>query len=36
MDIEFFNEYLNYINSGIKLKAKEYAHKFINSFENYN
>ena len=35
MEIDYFNEYLNYLNTGIKLKAKEYIKKFINSFVNY-
>ena len=35
MNIDFFNEFIKYENNGIKIKAKEYVNKFIQSFENY-
>ena len=35
MNIEYFNEFLNNLNKGIKTKAKEYITKFISSFENF-
>jgi hypothetical protein len=35
MNIEYFNEYVHYKNVGVKLKAKEFIGKFINSFEDY-
>jgi hypothetical protein len=35
MKIEYFNEYINYKNTGIKSKSKEFMDKFVNSFENY-
>ena len=35
MNIDYFNEYLNYKNIGLKPKVKELIIKFINSFNNY-
>jgi hypothetical protein len=35
MNIDYFNEYLNYTNKGLRIKAKEYINKIIHSFEDY-
>ena len=36
MNIEYFNDYLNYETQGIKTKAKESIHNFILSFRNFD